>query len=338
MTEPAPPQPRPKRQHYLPQSYLKAWADEKHQVAARRRDKAEAFPVSIRNIAIEADLYSIPSEDGPDDALEVAFSRVEQDLPALLAQLREHNVPKKTAPARRQISHLLALQRARTPEHLDQWLFPIKAAEFTNERPMSYDGMRRFLTEVHLGVRPVDSEVAAACDFANYVLTKGPPTKQQLLTMMIEIAERKITPHLAEMAWSVETSPRRAFITSDRPLVEWTARPPRHQGVGLGNAQEVWFPLGPHDLLVLRPRYPEHCIVVDPGRALQVNRRLAASCYRLVIGRPADRTELEHLTMRSTRPAIRFNTGPLMQQAPDGHLVPTGEDILHMYTPHDDTV
>ena len=68
---------RRKRHHYLPESYLKAWAGERGQVAVRRRDQPDAFCTTTRNVAVEADLYALPTDAGLDDALEVALSEIE---------------------------------------------------------------------------------------------------------------------------------------------------------------------------------------------------------------------------------------------------------------------
>ena len=55
---------RRKRHHYLPESYLKAWAGERGQVAVRRRDQPDAFCTTTRNVAVEADLYALPTDAG----------------------------------------------------------------------------------------------------------------------------------------------------------------------------------------------------------------------------------------------------------------------------------
>jgi hypothetical protein len=55
---------RRKRHHYLPESYLKAWAGERGQVAVRRRDQPDAFCTATRNVAVEADLYALSTDAG----------------------------------------------------------------------------------------------------------------------------------------------------------------------------------------------------------------------------------------------------------------------------------
>jgi hypothetical protein len=153
---------RRKRHHYLPESYLKVWADGAGQVAVRRRDRTATFCTTTRNVAVEADLYALPTPEGPDDALEVALSEIEGHLPGYLAALRDRPTPRKGTTARDEISDLLALQIVRTREHVGQWMFRAFAAEYTGECPISREGMRRFLTEEYLGEAPREQEIQGA--------------------------------------------------------------------------------------------------------------------------------------------------------------------------------
>jgi hypothetical protein len=248
--------------------------------------------------------------------------------------------PRKGSQAREDISDLLALQIVRTREHLGQWMFPVAAAEYTGERPISHEGMRRFLTEDYLGEAPREQELQGALDFANYMLSKGMPEKREIISMSLGVASEQLAPRLAKMAWAVEMSSDPTFVTTDRPVAMWKrdTRDLTMMGTGLANSDEVRFPLGPHHLLVLRPRFPEHRTHVDPGRVAEVNRHLAAGCYEMVIAQPSDRAELAQLSLRRVRPALRFNTGPLLEPDAAGRLVPTGQEVLQTYVPYGDDV
>ena len=331
---------RRKRHHYLPESYLKAWADENGQVAVRRRDQPDAFCTGTLNVAVEADLYALPTDAGLDDGLEVALSEIEGLLPGYLAELRDGPTPRKETTAREDISDLLALQIVRTRERVGQWMFPLAAAEYTGERPITHEGMRRFLTEEYLGEAPREQEIQGALDFANYTLSKGMPEKGEILSILFRNASEQLAPRLEKMAWAVEMSKDRAFVATDRPVAMWKrdTQDLTMMGTGLENSDEVRFPLGPHHLLVLRPRFPEHRTYVDPRRVAEVNRHLAAGCYEMVIARPSALAELAQLSLRRVRPALRFNTGPLLEPDATGRLVPTGQEILQTYVPYGDDV
>jgi hypothetical protein len=126
---------RRKRHHYLPESYLKAWAGERGQVAVRRRDQPDAFCTTTRNVAVEAGLYALPTDTGLDDALEGALSEIEGLLPGYLAGLRDGPTPRKGSQAREDISDLLALQIVRTREHVSQWMFPASRSRVHRRAP-----------------------------------------------------------------------------------------------------------------------------------------------------------------------------------------------------------
>jgi len=329
---------RRKRNHYLPEAYLKAWADKHGQVAVRRRGQPDVFCATTRKVAVEADLYAVPTDEGLDDALEVALSEVEGLLPGYLAALRSGPTPRRGSEARNDISDLLALQIVRTREYVGRWMFPLVAAEYTGERPISREGMRRFLTEEYLGEAPREPELQGAFDLANCALSKGMPEKAEILSMLLRSASEQLAPRLAKMAWAVEISTDHAFVTADRPVAMWKrdTRDLTFQGIGLETADELRFPLGPHHVLVLGPRFPEHRTHVNAHRVAEVSRRLAAGCYEMVIGCPSSCNELALLSLRPVRPALRFNTGPLLKPDASGRVVPTGQEVLHTFVPYGD--
>ena len=296
------------------------------------------FRASASNVAVEADLYAVATEAGLDDALEVALSEVEGLLPGYLQLLREGPTPRKGSQERNDISDLLALQIVRTREYVHRWMFPLDAAAWTGERPISRDSMRRFLADEYLGEEPRDSEVQGAFDFANYALSRGMPDKGEILDMLLRSAGDQIAPKLADMAWAIEISNDRAFVTADRPVSLWKrdTRDLKFQGVGVGNADELRFPLGPRHLLVLRPKFPEHRSYINAARVTAVNRRFAAGCHEMVIGCPSSSEELTQFRLRPVRPALRFNTGPLLQRDASGRLVPSGQEILQTFIPYGD--
>jgi hypothetical protein len=114
-----------KRHHYLPVSYLAGWSDSKGAGrAVRRRDRPQSFCASTRRVAVEADLYSFRTESDVDDSLEVALSEIEQPLKGHLVELRDGRTPRRGTPMREEVSVLLVLQIARTPEHQQRWVFP----------------------------------------------------------------------------------------------------------------------------------------------------------------------------------------------------------------------
>lgn len=330
---------RRKRHHYLPQSYLRLWADEKGQVQIRRRASPRSFPASTVNVAVEADLYSVVTETGIDDSLERRLPELEAGLPALLEDLRGGKTPRRGSSLREEIASHLALQLVRTSEHVQRWYFARRAAEFTGEWPaISKEGMRRFLAEEYLGSEPRDGELQGALDFAYITLTQGLPEKAELLAMQFQIAETEIVPRLASRAWAIERCPSATFWTCDKPVATWCKNPNSYasMGAGLEGADEIRFPLGPHHLLVARPAYPEHRVVVSRDRVAAVNWSMAAQSHTQVIGSKLQRADLDALTLLPIRPGLRFNNGPLYEVNDAGESVPTGSDVLHLYMDYGD--
>lgn len=332
-------EPLRRRHHYLPECYLRAWADHGGQVAVRRRDRPVPFCTKPLNVAVEVDLYSLPSDTGrPDDTIEKALSMAEAFWASHLTDLRSGRLPRKRSAARAEISYLLALQMVRTPEHMDGLTFPGDAARSTGERPISREGMRWFLIDEYLLDPPSESELQGALDFANGSLAQGEPSRQEVFPILFEIAEAELAPRLAAMAWSLERSNGPAWVTSDRPVAVWRRRARRdvRMGAGLLSADEIWFPLGPWHLLVLRPQLPRILTFVEPARVADVNRHLSRGCYTMVIGRPEELADLAVLPLRARRPAMRFNSGPLVETGSDGRAVPTGWEVVHAYVPFGD--
>jgi hypothetical protein len=321
----------PKRHHYVPECYLKAWAIN-NEIAVRRRDAKRPFVTGPSVVATEIGLYG----DGViASAREKMFGRLEEDWP----RLREKVITSESLSSdeRHQVSLFMALQIVRTREHLAQQEFVTAIAKFSDERPLSRDTVRRFLTERHLGFPPEDSEVEGAWTLASYVLGHGQaPTRDESLQTGIQIALEQLGPRLGRMSWTLECCRKSILITSDRPVMFWRSKSVRDQieGIGLEGAEEIRFPLDPGNMLVLR-----HAAAngvkrekVEPKRFVQVNSDVASQCFEFIVGRPTQARKLGELRLASKRPSLRFNVGPGIRKLPDGREEPMG-DVLHMWIP-----
>lgn len=329
---------RSKRHHFLPQSYLRAWANDRDQVLVRRRDRDVSFTTSIINVAVQANLYSMPGEDGPDDRIERELARIEGPLATLLDQVRNHRTPRPGSQERSHLSDLIALQIVRTPEYFDFWTMAGRVAEFTGERPVSLAGVRRFLTEAYLVDPPSDGEVQGASDFVNVALLQDLPEKSEMFDVMFRIAREEIAPRLEQKAWAVERTSGPPFVTTDRPVSVWRRDPAAMSRIGAGieSADEIRFPLGPRQLLVMRPRFPENRTFVDAARVASVNRSLAAQSHAMVMGLVEAAGVLDGLALRRARPSLRFNAGPLVAEQANGRSLATGSSVVHLYVSYGD--
>ena len=219
---------RRKRHHYVPEAYLRRWADEQSQVAVRRRGTGEVFHTKPLNVALESNLYTLYGpQDEPDDAIERALSDyIDGPAPELFQELADKRCPRKTSRERLGLSNFLAIQLARTPDHIGQIMFPALVAEYAPSLPVRADVMRQYLTEVRQGALPSDSDVKAARNWVNGLMATGRlPTKQDALEILFRVALENVAPLLHDKAWSVEIDPEGRFITSDLPVSKYGRRP-----------------------------------------------------------------------------------------------------------------
>ncbi|WAX57339.1 DUF4238 domain-containing protein [Jatrophihabitans cynanchi] len=320
-----------KNPHYVPRSYLSAWADEKDQVCLRRRDNPRAHPVNIKNVAVERGIYG---RGQLGQRREDLFGELEGIWP----QLRDEFVASGVAVgnARHQIALFAGLQIARTREHIAQVEFVLNLAESTTERPLTREAVRRYLAEQHLGFEPNEREVEGAWSLASVLVERNDlPTREDLFGTSLDIAVTKLAPCVEEMAWTLELSRRPILYTSDRPVMTWRPPSPRdaYEGVGLLGATEVRFPLTPRALLVMRPRgTAEHLQRVEPKRFGEVNRTTARQCFEFLVGTVFQSRRLSSITLYRRRPALRFNLGPGFQADASGTRHPMG-DIIHTWVP-----
>jgi hypothetical protein len=321
----------PKRHHYVPACYLKAWADSAEQIAVFRRGMNRPFVTGIINVACESGLYG---QGGIASAREKMFGSLEEDWPRLRDKLITSGDLR--GEDRSPLSLFAAFQLARTRQHIAQSEFSASVAAFSSERPVSRDVVRRFLVEKHLGFRPSDAEVGAAWTIVTYVLDSGdPPSRDEVLGMALEAAVKELAPRLSNMKWTVETCRKRILFTSDRPVMYWRPESYRDafEGIGLENADEVRFPLDPCSLLVCRRRGDESTPTkVEPKRFIEVNKDIAAQCFEFVVAGPSRVDRLRDLQMADRLPSVRFNMAPGVRRTPDGRDEPMG-DVLHMWVP-----
>ncbi len=308
----------------------------------RRRGSKEVVRPTTKNVAVESDLYTIYGSGGePDDFLEKALGDM-VDGPAsdMLTRLGEQKCPSKRSNDRWDLSRFLAIQLVRTPDHISQALFASLVAEYTGTRPISNDVVHTYMTDVHLGYPPSDREAQAATDFVNGALNMYGtlPTRYDALTILFRVAVEQLAPVLRDKAWSIEIDPKHRFITTDLPVSKYwdPAKRRRYEGVGIANADEIRFPIDPRHLLVMRPRYPEHRIVVPDARVSAVNQQVAARCYRMIIARPDQAESLTQLRLRDRPAALRFDIGPLIREGADGQQIQDGREVIHQYVEYED--
>jgi hypothetical protein len=217
----------PKRHHLIPETYLRAWSDGQGQVAVRRRDQVKTFVTKPVNVDVEARLYGTGIEGL---WREKNFQLFKDEWPRLRTTLIQrghlHGDDRQLA------CMFMALQIARTRERIAHTAFTSELLEFTKERPLSCEAVRRFITERH-GHTPEDPEVEAAWTLATYEMQDSVPSFEKAFSVAMENATIRMAPLLGGLHWRVETVDAPILWTSDRPLMPW--RPP-----SLGTGSRAW--------------------------------------------------------------------------------------------------
>ena len=206
----------------------------------------------------------------------------------------------------------MALQFARTREHISKSMFVSELAEFSEDRPPSRDVVRKFIQERYHHT-PDDAEVQAAWDLAAYLmLHESVPSFDQAFSISMGIATTTMAPLFDGLLWRVEITGAPVLWTSDRPVMPWRPPSPRDEfeGLGYANSDEIRMPLSPTAMLILRRHVSQSPARVSSRRFHEYNTDIALQCYEFVVCTPTRRARLDRTPMARSRPAVRFNTGP----------------------------
>lgn len=323
-----------KRHHYVPRNYLMRFAAD-DQVFVRRRDGG-TFTSNCLNVAVQSGFYDIDLADGRKSKdVESILADVEGATADVFRMIDETmEAPPPGSIEREMLSVYLGLQMTRTPEQRERTLFPERLAAYLDGRELTRDLVASYLTDHHLGFTPTQNEVDAAFDFASVALQDRAILTREFSMRMMLRSVTDVAPRLAQFEWCVEHDRKKRFITSDTPLVLWRTPTVRDEfeGFGVETAEEIRFPLDPAKQLVLTRRSRTPSARVKPTRSAATNQDAAFACHNCVIAHPSQRTRVEQLQLPVRRPTLRFNTGPLLLQLPDGRTVEDGE-MLHMWVP-----
>lgn len=200
-----------RRQHWVPQSYLRGFADDDRlRVYARIVGPgARTFETSTINIANRRDLYTITTQDGADNSLDDAFRReVEDAIPKTLAPLSSGRA--LTRDERAAILELAGYQDMRGPNVVDSTtnvisdVHRIARALYRQHRPELSEGQ-------------IDELLREKWDDTG--LTGEHALDSKNLAVRVLSGTRGFTGQFGGMYGCIVESAAQKFVTSDRPVV-----------------------------------------------------------------------------------------------------------------------
>lgn len=321
----------PKRHHFVPRFYLRRFANEHDRVCVRSRD-GRSFQTSTGNVMIRSGLYRVPSELR---TVETTLSKFEAAASEAFERVDSDCFPSTRTDERRALAMFLALQFARHFDNLAVFELMHDVRDRVETLPVSLVTVRQHLTELY-GFEPSDDEARAAADFVNGYFNMWPNAKindiqEFRVKSMFDMALGTVAPLLESMFWSLEVSRQAHLVTSDRPAVLWHPESNRdlYKGIGIEDAEEIWFVLDARRMFVLRHTGIERTKRIGPERVRFVNAHIARHCTSDVLSSPSASEHLESVQLARRRPTVRFGYATLRDKS---GLSDNGE-VLHIWRP-----
>jgi len=306
----------PKLHHYVPQFYLRRFANDKDQIGVYQRASGKTFVAPVSQTGAESGFYNILTEDGEvSTVIETeVLSRVDSDGAAAIEEVLTGPFPPSdecrsilAAYAGFQFARgrmfreiyrvqsdfmMKALAQQMTREHIREGLRDTAGAEPT---PEDIDQIEKILRE------PNSYTVA--------------PHNNETIKVMMRMAEDSY-PFFFKRRWVLVETPK-SLITTDEPVVMWVNEKMKNSffGVGLMTADELRFPLDAnHMLVMLQPDadITEDTVVLPDG-ARHLNPYHASTCYEYIYYHPDHRDSLDEVLeivpLSTQRPITHISSG-----------------------------
>jgi hypothetical protein len=275
---------RNRNQHFVPQTYLRGFAESDSVRVYRFVEgpitDARIFDTNIRNVAARRDLYAVVDGDDRDNALdEEVLQTAESRIPSTLEPVIRGR--RLTAEDWAALKEMLAIQEARKPGWIDGITSAIEQSHeiarslYRQHRPeMSEEDVNDALREQwgSTGLRDT-----AALDAKNLAIKTMTPTIVETVRIYDEF-------------WScLIMSSAHDFVTSNSPVVYFdpTRAPSGFRGVDRSTIDiEITFPLDRrHALLLARRQLPPYVSAKRAGVSI-INSRTVYGSTREVYGYP----------------------------------------------------
>jgi Protein of unknown function (DUF4238) len=265
------------RHHFVPQFYLRQWANTDEKVWQYGFDEQAPVNVGINNIAFERGLYTHPAKD------KVRLLKTEDDLAdveGIYASVWPDIVDRaEDVQTRRNIARSVALMFVRHPQHRETVR-------------LMHEGFRKAVQDL-----APDAEIEIVAEGRTHMIrvdeilegTKAemPNVASGFLNVM-RSTTADIAAALVARRWGVVFSEERTFVTSDCPVVLNRGSCQR-RAFGFGTpGTQILFPCSPKRLLVVSDDWPHefaHCKLTNSD---VFNRMIAQGAVRFVYGSKLD--------------------------------------------------
>ena len=309
----------PKRHHFVPRFYLRGFSDHKKRVRMYARStKRKPEVTSVNNAAVESGFYTVVEESGEESQrVERLLSLIEGQAKAAIDRMVKGQFPPDVED-RSALALFMAMQMMRTPEHRRQYEASVDYMQKVMLEGWTPEYVRERLEQD--GLKPTDEAVAEVMDVVeNPDSYRFIPHQNEHIKIMLNIAT-KVAPVIAERAWLLGRCKTATFITSDHPVVWWSKpnETSEFMGVGVGNAEEVYYPLDRRYVLALAlpGALPDGMVMqLVKDNVLFVNSLEASESHKWVYRHPDD-DRVDFLIPEKPKALIEINGKPIFEEHP----------------------
>jgi hypothetical protein len=278
-----------------------------------RGGKKKPILTSINNAAVESGFYTITGESGEkSQAIERLLSLIEGGGREAIDRISEGVFP-PDPDSRDSLALFMAFQMLRTPERRREYEEMVDYTSKTMLEGWTPEYARQRLQQE--GIEPTEEAVAEIMEVVeNPNDFRFVPHQNEQIRLMLDVAV-KVAPVIAGRTWLLGHCRVATFVTGDHPVV-WYSRPTetsRYRGVGVGNAEEVYYPLDRHHVLLLAlPGVMRDGMVAQLSKdnALFVNSAIAAFSHRWVYQHPDD-DRVDYLIPHDPKVLVEINGKPV---------------------------
>lgn len=287
---------RPKRQHFLPEFYLKGFT-KNGMLAVYDRQSNSVGVQNPKNTGVIGHFYTLKDAEGLQRfELEEMLCGFETKASQVIMKL----VAKKliSADERNNLAIFIALAAFRTPDIVDslkgfnsELIGDIAKRMFANVEEVK-DRMRG-KTGSPISEEELEKKAQGMVNFANSGSYKVTTDHKWAIGKAMEMAFT-VAPILAGRDWIVthRNNDKKSFVTTDAPVLLTTVAPRKSNfyGVGFGNSDAlVVFPLTASCVILMYSNNGqlEHR-VANTQQIRQINLGLTDNCQRFVIGRDVE--------------------------------------------------